>query len=81
MYPLIPMITVDVAGNFSDPDGEPLTFSVPSLVGSPATATVDASGRVTISRNPIQTGAVTVTIAATDAKGAYVSSSFKVTLQ
>ncbi len=81
MLPGIPIITVDVAGNFSDPDGESLTFSV-SIVGSPvAIATVDPSGTVTISRNPMQTGPVTVTITATDPKGATVWDAFQVDLQ
>lgn len=75
---LIPMIAVNVAGNFSDPDGEPLTFSVTSIDGSTATATVNESGIVRISRNPTQMGTVTVTITATDAKGATVSDAFKV---
>ncbi|EJL22394.1 hypothetical protein PMI05_05183 [Brevibacillus sp. BC25] len=78
MPPLIPMITVNVAGNFSDPDGEPLTFSVSSIDGSTATATVNASGIVQISRFPSQMGTVTVTITATDTKGATVWDTFQV---
>ena len=82
MPPTIPMITFNVAGNFSDPDGELLIFSVSSIIGNPATATVDASsGIVTISRFPPQTGAVTVTITATDAKGATVWDDFQVDMR
>ncbi|WP_255323717.1 Ig-like domain-containing protein, partial [Brevibacillus reuszeri] len=77
----IPIITVDVAGNFSDPDGDSLTFLIFSMVGSPATATLDASGSLTISRNPIQTGSVTVTITAIDAKGAMVWDDFQVDMR
>ena len=81
MLPGIPTITVDVAGNFSDPDGETLTFMIYSMTGSPATATISASGILEFSRFPNQLGTVIVTIIASDSKGASVSSSFKVTLQ
>ncbi|WP_429845324.1 Ig-like domain-containing protein [Brevibacillus sp. FIR094] len=81
MPPLTPALTVNVAGNFTDPDGDPLTFMIYSMTGSPATATLSASGILEFSRFPNNLGTVTVTIVATDAKGATASSSFKVILQ
>lgn len=82
MPPTTPMIIVNVAGNFSDPDGEPLIFMISSFIGNPAIATIGpSSGIVTISRNPNQTGAITVAITATDAKGASVWDEFQVEMQ
>jgi CshA-type fibril repeat protein/VCBS repeat-containing protein len=67
---------VDVSGSFSDPDGDPLTFTAtglpPGLTIDPATGLISG----TIDRSASQGGPYTVTVTATDPSGLPVSQSF-----
>ncbi len=66
---------VDVSGNFSDADGDPLTFTA---TGLPPGLTMDAAGVIsgTITPSASQTGPYTVTITANDGNGGTASTSF-----
>ncbi len=70
-------ISVPVAGNFSDVDGNPLTFTA---TGLPDGLTINAAGVIsgTINRNASQPsgGIYTVTVTANDGNGGTVSSTF-----
>ena len=59
-------VTVNVAGNFSDPDGNTLSFAAASSDAAVATASVSGSS-VTI--NGVSAGSATVTVTATDPGG------------
>ncbi len=76
-----PMLPMNVGEHFSDPDEDPLTFTASSSEASIATVNFIAPGFLEIHRVYRETGGVTVTVIATDDNGAWVSSSFKVTLQ
>ena len=69
--------TVDVAGNFSDPDGDPLTYSAES--SSPANASVSVSGSAVAVRG-VSKGTATVTVTARDPGGLTARQSFQVTV-
>jgi VCBS repeat-containing protein/CshA-type fibril repeat protein len=68
--------TLDVSGNFSDPDGDPLTFAAnglpPGLSIDPDTGIISG----TIDPSASQDGPYTVTVTATDPDGELVSTSF-----
>ena len=70
-------VSVPVAGNFSDVDGDPLTFTA---TGLPAGLTISPAGVIsgTIDRSASQPngGVYAVTVTASDGKGGTVSSSF-----
>ena len=55
--------SVDVSGNFSDPDGDSLSYTVSSSAASVATATVSNS---TVTIAPVTAGSATVTVTASD---------------
>lgn len=80
MIPGMPLLLVPLAGNFSDPDGDPLIFSVVSSDASLATATLNGIGVVEILRVPGKSGVVTVTVTANDGKGGTVWDDFQVSL-
>lgn len=80
MLPGTPLLLVPVAGNFSDPDGDLLTFSVVSSNASLATATMIGNGIVEVQRVPGKNGVVTVTVTANDGKGGTVWDAFQVTM-
>ena len=61
-------VTLDVSGNFSDPDGDELTFTVESTNTDAATATIDGS-MVTIIA--VAEGMATVAVTATDPDDAF----------
>lgn len=70
-------VTVNVAGNFSDPDGDPISFAAAS--SDVAVATTSESGsNVTI--NGVSAGSATVTVTATDPGGLSANQSVSVTV-
>ena len=71
-------VTVDVASNFSDPDGNTLSFSAASSDEAVATASVSGSS-VTI--NGIAAGEATVTVTASDPAGLTATQSIGVTVE
>ncbi len=71
-------VTVDVAGNFSDPDGDDLTFAAASSDTAVATASVSGS-MVTVMA--VAAGSATVTVTATDTGGLEAEAGFTVTVE
>lgn len=71
-------VTVDVAGNFTDPDGNTLSFSAASSDDAVATASVSGSN-VTI--NGVAAGTATVTVTASDPGGLSATQSISVTVE
>ena len=69
--------TVDVAANFSDPDGDELTYAATS--SDDAVATVAASGTV-VTVTAVAEGSATVTVTASDPGGLSASLEFGVTV-
>ena len=68
-------VTLDVSGNFSDPDGDALAFTAES--GDTTVAAVSAEGSVvTIAASGV--GSATVTVTATDPGGLSASDAFEV---
>ena len=70
-------ISVNVSSYFSDPDGQPLTYSASSSNTQFASASVSSS---TVNIFPISAGTVTITVTATNPDGLSATSSFSVTL-
>ena len=71
-------VTVDVASNFSDPDGNTLTFAAAS--SDDAVATASASGsNVTV--NGVAAGTATITVTASDPAGLSATQSIAVTVE
>ena len=66
-------VTVDVAANFTDPDGDPLRYSASS--SDPARATVAVSGSV-VTVTGVAGGNATVTVTAQDSAGAILPDIF-----
>ena len=66
-------VSVDVAGNFSDPDGDALTFAAESGDEEVATVAVDGS---TVAITGVAEGEATITVTATDPGGLSVSTTF-----
>ncbi len=71
-------VTVDVAENFSDPDGDDLTFAAASSNADVATASVSGS-MVTVMA--VAEGSATVTVTATDTGGLEAEAGFTVTVE
>ncbi len=71
-------VTVNVAGNFTDPDGNTLSFAAASSDDAVATASVSGSN-VTI--NGVAAGAATVTVTASDPGGLSATQSIGVTVE
>ena len=69
--------TVNVSGNFMEPDGETLSYSASSSDTDVATASASGS---TITVTAVGRGAATVTVTATDPGGASATQSFQVTV-
>ena len=69
--------TVDVAGNFSDPDGDDLIYTAAS--SDDAVATVSVSGAV-VTVAGVVAGSATVTVTATDPGGLTATQTFGVTV-
>ena len=70
--------TVDVSGNFSDPDGDTLTYTAAS--SDAAKAAVSVSG-ATVTIRPVTAGSATVTVTATDPDGLTAEQTFSVTVK
>ena len=70
-------VTVDVSSNFSDPDGDQLTYTATTSNASVATASVTDS-RVTISA--VSRGTATVTVTARDPGGLSARQRIRVTV-
>ena len=71
-------VSVNVAGNFTDPDGNTLSFSAASSDDAVATASVSGSS-VTI--NGVSAGSATVTVTARDPGGLTATQSISVTVE
>ena len=71
-------VTVDVASNFTDPDGNTLSFAAASSDDAVATASVSGSN-VTI--NGVSAGTATVTVTASDPGGLSATQSISVTVE
>ena len=70
--------SVDVADNFSDPDGDSLAFSAASSDTTVATVAVEGS---VVSITPMAAGSATVTVTAADPDGLSAEQMFSVTVQ
>ncbi|GED71145.1 hypothetical protein BRE01_48470 [Brevibacillus reuszeri] len=66
--------------HFSDPEGEPLTYTIASSELSILTASFVNTEEVELQRVNNNTGTVVITITASDVHGAFVSTSFTVRL-
>ncbi|NGZ74689.1 Ig-like domain-containing protein [Saccharibacillus alkalitolerans] len=69
-------IFVELAGMFSDEDGDPLTYDVRSAAPAIASAGLTADDRIRVS--PLAGGETTVTVTADDGRGGKKSADFKV---
>ena len=74
---LDPPPTVDVSGNFSDPDGDTLTYTAASSDTSKVTVSVSES---TVTVTPVAVGIGTITVTATDPGGLFANQAFTVTV-
>ena len=70
-------INVDVSGNFSDPDGDALTFTA---AGGPASISISSAGMVSGTPGSGDVGSYTVKVTATDPGGLSVSDTFSLTV-
>ena len=71
-------ITISVADNFMDPDGDPLKFSATSSNEAAATVSVDGSD---ITITAVKVGFTTVTVKAADPAGLYAMDEFEVEVE
>jgi hypothetical protein len=71
-------VNINVAGNFSDPDGDVLTFS---QTGLPASMAISGAGAISGTPIAADVGDHTVTVTATDPGGAFVSDTFTLTVE
>ena len=71
-------VTIDVSGNFSDADGDELTYTAESSDASVATVSVDGS-MVTVT--PVGAGTATITVTAQDPAGASAQQNFPVDVE
>ena len=69
---------IDVSGNFSDPNGDPLTFS---QAGLPASLTISGAGLISGTPAAADVGTHNVTVTASDPSGASVSDTFTLTVE
>ena len=70
-------VTLDVAGSFTDPDGDALTYAATSLIAAVAGASVSGSAVTITARGP---GTTTVTITARDDEQATATQQVSVTV-
>ena len=71
-------VTLDVSSYFSDPDGNPLTYSATSYNTSRATVSVSGA---TVTITAVAAGSATITVRATDPGNASTTQSFSVTVK
>ena len=71
-------VSLEVAGAFLDPDGDPLTYAVVS--SAPAVASASVSGSA-VTVTPAGAGTAVVTVTATDADGLSATQAFGVTVK
>ena len=69
--------TVDLSNYFSDPDGNPLTYTATSSDTGKATVSVSGS---TLSITPVASGSAAITVTATDNSNATATQSFSVSV-
>ena len=69
--------TVDVSANFSDPDGDTLTYTVSSSDTAVATASMSDT---TVTITPVAAGTATITVTATDPGGSTAEQTISVTV-
>ena len=69
--------TLDVSGNFSDPDGDTLTYTAESSDTAAATVSVDSSGVTIVA---LEAGSAEVTVTATDPGDLSAMQTFTVTV-
>ena len=74
------LFTLDISTNFSDPDGDALTFSATGLPASLAITAGVIEGTPTQEEAETNGGIYSVTITATDDSGEFVSDSFTLTV-
>ena len=72
-----PATTIDVSGNFSDPDSDTLTYTATSSNTKIATVSVS---NTTISITGVALGTATITVTATDPSGLTATQTFSVTV-
>ncbi len=73
--------TLDLAGRFTDPDGDPLTFAATASDGDVAAVAVSGStGTGTLTVTAVSQGSAEVTVTATDDEGLTAQQSFQVTV-
>ena len=70
-------VNIDVSGNFSDPDGDALTFSG---TGAPSSLSISAAGVVSGTPVAADVGTHSITITATDPGGLSASDTFVLTI-
>ena len=70
-------VNIDVSGNFSDPDGDTLTFSG---TGAPSSLSISAAGVVSGTPVAADVGTHSITITATDPGGLSASDTFVLTI-
>ena len=71
-------ILLDVAGNFTDPDGDTLSFA--AMSDATGTATVSVINGSVLVITGVADGTATITVTATDPDGANVTDAFEVTV-
>lgn len=76
MITTIEPVRLNVSDYFTDPDGEPLSMS--STVSNPGIVSVNTPNSTLVTISPIAEGSTDVTLTATDAAGASVSTTFSI---
>jgi hypothetical protein len=71
------LFSLNVSGNFSDVEGDPLTFTA---TGQPGSLTMSSDGRLTGTPSDDDVGRYTVAVRASDPSGASASTSFELTV-
>src|SRR5690606_38143697 len=75
--PVGTLFTFDLSTVFSDPDGDPLSFTAQS--SAPGTASASVAGN-TLTVNPLAAGSATIQVTASDGNGGTAQTSFNVSV-